>query len=139
MTSGALKAFGNQAHKMDRTSAPVEIMSQTQGSSISSHIYPSHYRKHDHSRPLWLNRFIQPSIAINYRNPNTLKHKEITLYSPNRHLCFTGSRPRCSRMPAAERTSSRGRVSWNRMFHFALIHSITELNFDVLVLTSASC
>lgn len=33
-----------------------------------------------------------------------------------------------------------GRVSRkNRMFHFALIHSITELNFDVLVLTSASC
>lgn len=27
----------------------------------------------------------------------------------------------------------------NRMFHFALVHSITELNFDVLVLTSASC
>lgn len=25
------------------------------------------------------------------------------------------------------------------MFHFALIHSITELNSDVLVLTSASC
>lgn len=27
----------------------------------------------------------------------------------------------------------------NRVLHFALIHSITELNFDVLVLTSASC
>lgn len=27
----------------------------------------------------------------------------------------------------------------NRMFHFALIHSIAELNVDVLVLTSASC
>lgn len=27
----------------------------------------------------------------------------------------------------------------SRMFHFALIRPITELNFDVLVLTSASC
>lgn len=26
----------------------------------------------------------------------------------------------------------------NRVLHFALIHSVTELNFDVLVLTSAS-
>lgn len=41
--------------------------------------------------------------------------------------------------PSEKNGISIGAVLENRMLHFALIHSITELNFDVLVLTSASC